>query len=131
MKISSKGRYAVRVMSELAKNQGTLVSVSEISKKQDISIKYLEQICALLASAKLIESVRGPSGGYRLSINSKECSVADILQATGDLPKIAPCLENGNQCPRKSRCNSIGYWEELSGLIVNYLKSIKLTDLVT
>lgn len=129
MKISSKGRYAVRVMAELAKNQDKLVSAIKLSENQGISIKYLEQILSILSKAKLIESVRGSLGGYRLTKKINDYSIADILIVTNDLPQIAPCLAKGKQCPRIDNCDSIGCWENLSALIVNYLKSISLSDI--
>ena len=85
MKISSKGRYAVRIMSELAKHSD-YVSVNEMSEKQGITVKYLEQIFHLLSKANLVSSARGASGGYKLGVDPEKCTIAQILKATGDLP---------------------------------------------
>lgn len=129
MKISSKGRYAVRIMAELAKHDGEFVSVAELGKMQGIGVKYIEKIAALLLKANLILSVRGTRGGYRLAKSSAECSVREILNATGDLHRLAPCLAKGG-CDRRNVCPSVGCWEKLGGLITEYLQEIKLADLI-
>ena len=129
MKISSKGRYAVRIMAELAK-RGEFVSVSELSKSQGITVKYTEKIISMLLKASLIVSVRGAQGGYRLLRAPEEYSIREILSVTDDLPKLAPCLESEKKCERMGACPSIGCWEKLGGLITDYLQSVKLSDLV-
>ena len=129
MKISSKGRYAVRIMSELAKHSD-YVSVNEMSEKQGITVKYLEQIFHLLSKANLVSSARGASGGYKLGVDPEKCTIAQILKATGDLPELAPCLVEGNKCPRINNCDSIDYWDKLSKLIVDYLNGITISDIV-
>lgn len=130
MKISSKGRYAVRVMAELGKHANEYTSVTTLSEKQGITVKYLEKILSLLTKAKLIESSRGAQGGYRLIKDAQDYSIAEILKSTGDLPELAPCLSENASCPRASCCDSLGCWEKLSALIVNYLASITLSDLL-
>lgn len=129
MKISSKGRYAVRVMAELGKNENEFLSVSYLAEKQEITVKYLEKILSILVKHNLVESQRGSQGGYRLTKKAKDITVAEILRATDDLPKLAPCLENPNFCPRLKNCDSIGCWEKLSLLINDYLGKISLDDL--
>lgn len=130
MKISSKGRYAVRILSELAKNDGKLISASDISSRQNISLKYLEQILKCLLKAKLVESVRGAHGGYKLNKKPEEICVADVLKITDDLPKLAPCLCSKNGCEMMQKCTSVDVWQKLSFLIVNYLEKVSLKDLV-
>lgn len=130
MKISSKGRYAVRIMAELAKHDGQFVSVSELSEKQGITVKYLEKIISLLSKSKLIQSSRGQKGGYKLAGDAKDYTVAQILQATGDLSCLAPCLAKNPNCPRIKNCDSINCWEKLSFLINDYLSSVTLDDLL-
>lgn len=130
MKISSKGRYAVRIMAELSKHKGETVSVSELSQKQGITEKYLEKTVAQLVSAGLVESVRGTKGGYKLKKDAKDYSIAEILLATSDLSPLAPCLEKGANCPRRKICDSVGVWENLTALINNYLKNVSLYDLI-
>lgn len=130
MKISSKGRYAVRIMAELGKHEDEYVSVASLSEKQDITPKYLEKILAMLTQAKLVESSRGVCGGYRLTKKTKDYSVAEILKVTGDLPELAPCLTGDMNCPRINKCDSVGCWEKLSVLITKYLNSVSLKDII-
>lgn len=130
MKITSKGRYAVRIMAELAKNSNEYMPVVEIAEKQNITPKYLEKIISMLAKAKLITSTRGASGGYKLLKEPKEYTIAEILKVTGDLPNIAPCLLDEKSCPNYSHCDSIGCWEKLNKLIYDYLAKITLEDLL-
>lgn len=130
MKISSKGRYAVRVMAELARHENETLSVTYLSANQGITIKYLEKILALLTKAKLVESSRGAQGGYKLTKSPEKYSVADILKVTDDLPELAPCLCNDSRCPRADNCDSLGCWDKLSMLITDYLKSVSLKDLL-
>lgn len=130
MKISSKGRYAVRIMAELAKHPGEYLSVAYLSEKQNISTKYLEKIISMLNKANLIESSRGATGGNKLKQAPQNYTVAQILKATNDLPCIAPCLKDGKNCPMENVCDSIGCWEKLNKLISNYLNQITLENLI-
>ncbi len=130
MKISSKGRYAVRVMAELARHENETLSVTYLSANQGITIKYLEKILALLTKAKLVESSRGAQGGYKLTKSPEKYSVADILKVTDDLPELAPCLCSDSHCPRADNCDSLGCWDKLSMLITDYLNSVSLKDLL-
>ena len=128
MEITTKGRYAVRVMADIARNEG-YVSTSEIAERQHISIKYLEKIVAMLSKAKLVKSMRGTNGGYKLSRERDEISVKDILDATGDAIKISTCLDT-DVCPIADKCDTIGVWNKLNQTINNYLESVTLKDLV-
>lgn len=130
MKISTKGRYAVRVMAEIASHNNEYVSLTELAQKQGISAKYLEQIVSKLTKNHLLVSLRGANGGYKLNVSAKDCTVADILQATNDMPDLVPCLKYNANCPRKDNCFSINCWETLSKIIYDYLKSVSLQDLI-
>ncbi len=130
MKISAKGRYAVETMVDIAKNGDNFSSVSEIAARQNISVKYLEQIISCLVKAKLVVSLRGANGGYILSKKPDQCSIAEILSATGDMPKLAPCLVSSSSCPKKNSCEAIGCWETLNSLIFNYLSNLTLQNLI-
>lgn len=130
MKITSKGRYAVRIMAELARNQNDYMSVIEIAEKQNITPKYLEKIISMLIKSNLIVSARGKTGGYKLIKQPKDYSVAEILKVTGDLPTLAPCLIKENVCPNIDHCDSIGCWDKLNKMIYDYLTSISLEDLL-
>lgn len=132
MRISTKGRYALRVMSALAAdNSGTYVPLKEIAKKQQISEKYLESIIKSLVKAKYVVGVRGKGGGYRLARPATEITVKDILEATeGSLSPVA-CLDAGRgKCPRAGNCVTLPLWQGLNGIIQNYLSAITLNQLI-
>lgn len=131
MKISTKGRYALRVMIDLAThNTGEYIPLKEIAARQEITVKYLEQIIPALNRAGYLNSSRGNSGGYRLAMNAKNYTVGDILRATeGSLAPVA-CLENEvNDCSRNKYCVTLDVWKGLDKVIGDYLDSITLQDL--
>lgn len=130
MKISSKGRYAVRVLTYIAQNEKRYVSLSEIANKENITIKYLEQVISMLLKADLVSSLRGSLGGYKLSRAPKEISIAEILTVTGDLPKLAPCQTAEIGCPNTKFCPSIGCWDKLAKIISDYLSKVTLQNLM-
>lgn len=131
MKISSKGRYAVRLLVDLAKHQdNAYVSLKDISERQEISIKYLEQITRLLVKNKIITSGRGASGGYKLNKPANKINVAEVLEMTNDL-SVSSCLsETGTACPRCNKCETFDCWEKLNLLISGYLKNVTIDKLV-
>lgn len=130
MKISSKGRYAVRVMIALATKNSEYLSISELSDTQHISIKYLEKIASMLVKAKFIESKNGVTGGYTLTRPPKDYTMAEILELTGDAPTLAPCLKSDTPCDHVAECTTIGYWDTLQKLIYDYLNSVTLEDII-
>lgn len=129
MMISTKGRYALRVMIDIAENGKTApVSLREVSERQDISMKYLESIIAILNKAGYVESYRGKSGGYTLSRSTSEYNMRELLELTeGTLAPVA-CVDNG--CPRAEKCTTVALWESLDKVIGNYLDSITLQDVM-
>lgn len=132
MKISTRGRYALRLMVELAgREEGEYVSIKEVSRIQNISVKYLEQITTLLSKAGFLESTRGPKGGHRLKRKPEEYSIGEILSVTeGSLAPIA-CLEDSpNQCPRAGECSTLSFWEGLYEVIREYVNDKTLEDLL-
>ena len=132
MLISTRGRYALRVMLELAQyDQGPYMPLPLIAEKQGISEKYLESIVAPLAKGGLIEGARGKGGGYRLRRPVKDYSAGEILRLTeGSLAPVS-CLEgDANACPRAGQCHTLPMWTKLEGLINNYLDSVTLADLL-
>lgn len=132
MKISTKGRYALRTMLDLAMHdKGTLIPLKDISMRQGITIKYLEQVMTLLSKAGYVRSVRGAGGGYRLAREASDYTAGDILRvAEGNLAPVA-CLEDDvNQCARASECLTLGFWEGLAHVINEYVDSVTLEDLV-
>ncbi len=131
MKISAKGRYALRMMLDIAMNNtGDWISLKDISRRQGISVKYLEQIVTALTRAGLLRSSRGPMGGYMLAKSASQYTVGSILRVVeGDLVPVA-CLEDTeNQCPRKGSCPTLPFWDGLSKVINDYLESKTLQDL--
>ena len=131
MKISTKGRYALRVMIDIAINSNNeYVSVKDIAVRQDISKKYLEQIMTMLSKAKLIETTRGNIGGYKLAKQPKEYKIGDILRATeGDLAPL-DCLIDDNYCNRKENWKTNFFWAGLDNVINEYIDSKTLEDLI-
>ena len=132
MKISTRGRYALRFMIDLAQHDnGEYTALKDISERQEISIKYLEQITSLLSKFGLLLSVRGPQGGYKLAKMPAQYTIGEILRITeGNLAPVT-CLETEeNTCPRKENCPTLTLWEGLSKMVNNYLDGITLEDLV-
>ena len=133
MKISTKGRYAIRVMVELAMyyNSEEPVTVRDIAKRNDISEKYLEQIVSILSKSGLIRSIRGAKGGYRLNDTPENYTVAAILEASEGSLSSVECGElNGSGCNRKDMCVSVRIWKELDEAVQGVLNRIKLSDLL-
>ena len=132
MMVSTKGRYALRVMIDLAEHDdGRFIPLKEIAARQGISEKYLESIISVLVKAGLVEGQRGKGGGYRLSRELKDYSVGEILRLSeGSLAPVA-CLDGGaNSCPRAEKCQTLPMWEKLDDLINGYLDSVSLADLL-
>lgn len=131
MKISSKGRYALRIMIDLAMhNTEGYVSMASISSRQDVSAKYLEQVVSLLTKAGYVISVRGASGGYRLAFSPEKYTVAMILSAAEGPLAVAPCLEPGYICTRKEHCESISVWEKVNKAVYEVIENITLADVI-
>lgn len=132
MKISTKGRYAVRLMYDLAAQNGEeATALRDVAARQEISQKYLEQIVNQLTVSGLVRSVRGPKGGYHLVKKPEEYTIGEILRITeGSLAPVA-CLEDAkNQCERYERCATVGLWEGAYRVITAYFDGITLQDLL-
>lgn len=132
MLISTRGRYALRIMLELAQyDQSPYMPLPLIAEKQGISEKYLESIVSLLVKGGLVEGVRGKGGGYRLRRPLQDYSAGEILRLTeGSLAPVS-CLEGEeNACPRAGQCHTLPMWTRLEGLINSYLDSVTLADLL-
>lgn len=131
MKISTKGRYALRLMLDLAMhNTGDSITIKSISARQEISDKYLEQIITVLSRAGFVKSTRGSQGGYRLAMPPEKYTVGMILRLIeGDLVPVACMEDEANQCPRYAQCATIEVWEELYKAINNVVDHITLADL--
>jgi Rrf2 family protein len=134
MKISTKGRYALRVMVDLAsREEGVFTPLRDVAERQGITVKYLEQIIPLLHRAGYLKSFRGNAGGYRLAKASKDYTVGDILRtAEGSLSPIA-CLDTEDRtcdCESKDICCPHPFWEGLNKVINDYVDSVTLADLL-
>ena len=132
MIVSTKGRYALRVIMHLAEfGNGDYIPLKEIAEKQNISLKYLESIMAVLSKAGMVDSLHGKGGGYRLNMPPDKYTVAAVLKLTeGTLAPIA-CLETDeNHCDRAEGCRTLPMWTELDRLIYGYLESITIDDLI-
>lgn len=131
MKISTKGRYALRLIIELAKAPaGVPVRLRELAEKQEISEKYSEQIISLLRRGGIVLAKRGTQGGYDLAKDPKKITVGEVLRLTeGDLSPV-PCLENnGEPCERKNSCATYMLWSKLKESIDNVVDNITIADL--
>ena len=133
MRLSTKGRYAVMAMADLAghENGGRAVTLADIARRQEISLSYLEQLFAKLRRQGLVKSVRGPGGGYRLIRPADEVRVADIILAVDEPIRATRCLPGSKGCMTASiRCVTHDLWEELGQQIHVFLSSISLADVV-
>lgn len=132
MKISTKGRYALRIMSDIAMHDdGKYIPLKDIAKRQNLTVKYLEQIISLLNKAGYLQSLRGNTGGYRLAKNLDEYVVGDILRVTeGDLAPVACLKKCGDFCQREDICNTVSFWRGLDRVINEYVDSYTLKDLL-
>ncbi len=133
MKLSTKGRYAVMAMADLAGHSvgGKPVSLAEISGRQEISLSYLEQLFAKLRRGDLVKSVRGPGGGYRLSRPASEVRIADIILAVDEPIRATRCHPGTPQgCVTTGRCVTHDLWEELGRQIHVFLSGITLADVI-
>ena len=132
MKISTKGRYALRLMLDIADNgKENPVRIKDISARQGISDKYLEQIISVLNKAGFVRSIRGPQGGYKLTRTPEEYTVGSILRLTeGDLAPVA-CLEGGNNdCERSGSCVTLRVWKKINDAVTDVVDNITLKDLI-
>lgn len=132
MKISTKGRYALRLLLDIAQNQQDgFVSLKEIAERQEVSKKYLEQIIPLLSRAELLQTSRGYQGGYRLCRAPEDYTVYEILSvAEGGLAPVACLDQPENTCPRAPDCLTLPVWEGLEKTIRDYLRSITLQTIL-
>ena len=132
MLISTKGRYALRVMIDLAEyRSGEFISLKEIAQRQEISEKYLESIIRTLVKAKVVESLRGKGGGYRLTKNPEQYTVGGILRLTEESLAPVACLEEtAGTCTRSGQCRTLALWQGLDKVIQDYLESVTIADLI-
>lgn len=135
MRLTTKGRFAVNAMIDLTQNEGCgPVSLASISERQDISVAYLEQLFSKLRRRDLVKSTRGPGGGYHLSRNPADISVADIVFAVDEPLDVTRCQGNGN-CQQSAKgyieCITHNLWANLNERIIEYLDSVSLHELAS
>ncbi len=131
MRISTKGRYALRLMLELAQNPNRLVSIREISQRQGISHKYLEQIIIQLVRSGYVKSVRGPQGGYSLSTDADKITCGMVLRVMEGSLLPVPCMEEGSDgCDRLNDCLTLPLWKRLAKAIESVVDGTTLQDLL-
>ena len=132
MMISTKGRYALRVMIDLAEHyNGEYIPIKDVVKRQQVSHKYIERIMTMLSKADFVEAVHGKGGGYRLNRSPGEYVVGDILRLTeGSLAPVA-CLEcDAAECERADRCRTLPMWKALDSKITEFFDGITIADLM-
>lgn len=132
MKISTKGRYALRLMLDLATyNNGEPISLKDVAKRQQISDKYLEQIIAVLNKAGFVRSIRGAQGGYILKKAPSEYTVGMILRLTeGDLAPVSCVGDESDECERRNCCVTVRIWEKIYDTVNDVVDSITLADML-
>ena len=129
MKISTKGRYALRLMADLARwSQDGPVPIRDIAERQEMSEKYLEQIVRPLVKEGLVRSVRGAQGGYELALPANQITVGVVLRATeGDLVPVS-CVADGGECDKHDNCDTIFVWRKISDAVAEVVDSITIAD---
>lgn len=132
MKISTRGRYAIRVLIDMAEHfKGDYLPLKDIVKRQEISQKYLEGIMLLLAKSGIVEGVHGKGGGYRLKKSPEELTVGEILRATeGSLAPVTCLEENAAPCARAGSCKTLSMWREFYGLVNEFFDGKTIKDLM-
>lgn len=132
MRVSTKGRYALRIMADLAlQDPGKYIRLKDICERQSITLKYMEQIMPLLTKAGYVKSYRGNNGGYMLARKPEEYTVGEILRTTeGNLAPITCIEDHPNRCPRSGECVTLSFWEGMWRVINEYVDSVTLADLV-
>jgi len=135
MRLSTKGRYAVMAMTDLARRQDEpcrAVALADIAARQEISLSYLEQLFSRLRRKGLVQSARGPGGGYRLTRTAAETSIAEIVLAVDEPLRATRCAAQGRGCmSRGERCMTHDLWDDLGHRIEDYLASVSLADVIS
>ena len=131
MKLTTKSRYAVTAMLDIAyHNQGIPISLPEIAERQNISLSYLEQLFSRLKKGGLVESIKGPGGGYKLSKDADDIVISDVIQAVDENLETTTCNGKSN-CHNNQQCLSHNLWEDLGAEIKNFLSDVTLQQVIT
>lgn len=128
--ISTRGRYALRVMIDLAEfGADSFIPMKDVANRQGISLKYLEQILPVLTKNKLVYAVHGKGGGYKLTRKPEEYTAGEILRlAEGEMSPVACLVPGADACARAESCKTLNFWKGLDEVTNNYLDSVKLSD---
>ncbi|MBQ9565258.1 MAG: Rrf2 family transcriptional regulator [Synergistaceae bacterium] len=131
--ISTKGRYALRFLADLAENgRGAYIPLKDISERQEVSLKYAERLMTILAKANLVESQHGKGGGYRLNRDPAEYRVGEVLRIVGEELAPVACLAHGaNPCNRAGQCRTLPMWQRFDKLITDFFDGVTVQDLLT
>lgn len=133
MRISTKGRYALRMLVDLAEHRDEgFVALKDIAKRQNVSKKYLEQIVPVFNKSDILQTNRGFQGGYRLAVSPDKCTVGEVIRLTeGSIAPLA-CIDDDNEvrCDRSADCATLYVWQGLKEVVTNYLDGITLQDIV-
>jgi len=131
--ISTKGRYALRFLADLAENgRGAYIPLKDISERQEVSLKYAERLMTILAKANLVESQHGKGGGYRLNRDPAEYRVGEVLRIVGEELAPVACLAHGaNPCNRDGQCRTLPMWQRFDKLITDFFDGVTVQDLLT
>ena len=132
MLVTTRGRYAMRLMAYLASFPNRKVALREVAENEGISLKYLEQLAHDMVKAELLSSVRGHGGGYMLACDAEQIKAGDILRAAegSTSPVACAALEEGGECPREELCSTVSFWAGLDQVIEDYVDGTTLADLV-
>ncbi|MFZ0450936.1 MAG: Rrf2 family transcriptional regulator [Desulfatiglandaceae bacterium] len=131
MKLSTRSRYGTRLMLDLASHyEEGPVQMGEIAKREDISVKYLEQLIIPLKKNGFVKSVRGPKGGHVLTRHPRDITMGEVVRALEGGIDLTVCIENPGECTRSSRCAARGLWEETSKVMYDKLDSVTLLELI-
>jgi Rrf2 family protein len=133
MMVSTKGRYALTVMVDLARLEGDgFVSLADIAERENLSMKYLESIISILNKGGMLQSLRGKKGGYRLARKPEEYNISEILLLTeGTLAPVNCIMQDGVECEKAATCSTLPLWAGLDKVIENYLSDITLEDIIS
>ena len=132
MMISTRGRYVLRVLADLAENSGgAYIPMKDIAERQELSLKYIEKIMPVLTKAKMVDGLHGKGGGYRLNRPPEEYKIGEILRLTEGTLAPVHCLEEGREtCERAATCRTLTMWEKFNALTNEFFDSVTLADLL-
>ncbi|MBW1770323.1 MAG: Rrf2 family transcriptional regulator [Deltaproteobacteria bacterium] len=131
MKLSTRSRYGTRMMLDMAQHYDAgPIQIGDIARRQDISVKYLEQLVIPLRKADYVKSVRGPKGGYMLAKHPKEITVGEIVTVLEGGVNLSDCIENPDLCEKSTDCLTRGLWEEATKAVYDTLNSVTLSEMI-